>query len=255
MSSIYISMSAWREILARTLDGYEAQDNVSPQWLVNPATRRRLKLDRYYPDAHIAIRFTGLTAKGQKRASDWEALEAEQRDQTRTELCKMNGVQLAVISPDEEPLKQIDRYISALSSANRLSEESRAGKRGTRTRNPLRKALSGASDLRSRIAKNPEQMMANLAECWRDRETGIASALQQPSLTNGTNGTGAKRRATKFKAFNAGTPVTHDRFGAGTITAVSGDGEEATVSIDFGGDQSRTFLISLVEGKLSKRKL
>lgn len=29
MSSLYLSMSAWREILARTLDGFEAQDNVA----------------------------------------------------------------------------------------------------------------------------------------------------------------------------------------------------------------------------------
>ncbi|MBV7330268.1 hypothetical protein KFU94_18870 [Chloroflexi bacterium TSY] len=98
MSSLYLSMSAWREILARTLDGFEAQDNVSPEWLINPATRRRLKLDRYYPEAGIAIRFAGLTAKGQKRQSDWEILEAEQRDQTRIELCKLHGVHLAIMT-------------------------------------------------------------------------------------------------------------------------------------------------------------
>ena len=64
--SIPLAMNAWREILARIFDGFKAQDNVSPEWLINPATRRRLKLDRLYPDAGVAIRFAGLTAKGQR---------------------------------------------------------------------------------------------------------------------------------------------------------------------------------------------
>ena len=254
MSSIFILMGAWREILARTLEGYTVQHNVSPEWLVNPATRRRLKLDLYYPDAHLAVRFAGLTAKGQRRQSDWEQLEAEQRDQTRAELCRLNGVHLAVISTAEEPVKQIDRFIRALSSAGKLDEEFRAGKRSKRTRKSLARALSIASDLRSRIAKNPDQMMANLAESWRDREAGIATELQQSSLANQANGSGAKRKARKFKTFEVGTPVTHKRFGEGTIIGVSGVGEEATVSIDFGDEQARTFLISLVADKLRKQK-
>ena len=47
MSSTYLAISAWREILARIFTGFDEQDNVSPAWLVNPATNRRLKLDRY----------------------------------------------------------------------------------------------------------------------------------------------------------------------------------------------------------------
>jgi hypothetical protein len=43
---MYTEMNAWREILARTFDGFFEQDNVSPEWLINPATKRRLKLDQ-----------------------------------------------------------------------------------------------------------------------------------------------------------------------------------------------------------------
>ncbi len=99
MHSIPLAMNAWREVLSRIFEEFTAQDNISPDWLINPATRRRSKLDRYYPDAGVAIRFTGLTAKGQGRQSDRDALETEQRDQTRVELCRMNGVQLAIINP------------------------------------------------------------------------------------------------------------------------------------------------------------
>ena len=96
---MYVEMNAWREILARIFEGFTEQDNVSPAWLINPATKRRLKLDKYFPEATIAIRFIGLTAKGQGRQSDWEVQETEQRDQTRVELCRINGVQLVLIDP------------------------------------------------------------------------------------------------------------------------------------------------------------
>ena len=80
MSGIYLNMNAWQEIQARIFEGFTIQSNVSPAWLINPATRRKLKLDRLYPEAAIAVRNVGLTAKGQGRQSDWELLEEQQRD-------------------------------------------------------------------------------------------------------------------------------------------------------------------------------
>ncbi len=76
------------KFLLECLSALPPRDNVSPDWLVNPATRRKLKLDIYFVEAGVAVRFVGLTAKGQARQSDWEVLEAEQRDQTRAELCR-----------------------------------------------------------------------------------------------------------------------------------------------------------------------
>ena len=64
MSGIYLNMNAWQEIQARVFEGFTVQSNVSPNWLINPATRRKLKLDQYYPEAAIALRNVGLTAKG-----------------------------------------------------------------------------------------------------------------------------------------------------------------------------------------------
>ena len=65
MANLYVALNSWREMLARILKDFTAQENVSPEWLVNPATKRRLKLDLYYPEASLAFRFVGLTAKGQ----------------------------------------------------------------------------------------------------------------------------------------------------------------------------------------------
>ena len=247
MSSMFLTMSAWREILARTLNDFDGQDNVSPDWLINPATRRKLKLDRYYPDAGIAVRFVGLTAKGQKRQSDWEALEIEQRDQTRAELCRANGVQMVIIDPVDDPVKQVDNFVSLLSRASRVMAQSEQPDKVKKKLMPaLSKARSRLNELRSMIAKNPEQMMANLAESWRDRETGIATELQKASVVNN----GSTKRKRKAKSFSADQRVRHDRFGEGTITGIMGEGEEATLSILFDAAEERTFLASLVQDKL-----
>lgn len=243
MSGIYLSMNSWREILARVFEGFTEQPNVSPEWLVNPATRRRLKLDLYYPEAEFAVRFVGLTAKGQRRQSDWEALEEQQRDQNRAELCRLHGVQLLLVDPLEDPVKQLDTLTSLLTRSSRvLAQSDRPNKVKTRWMPALAEARSRASSLRSRIVKNPEQMMANLAEAWRDRELG-ADAAPEPLP--------APAAITLNPADLAvGQRVHHEKFGPGVITAVDGDGAEATVSILFDAAQERTFLIAYVQDKL-----
>lgn len=176
-------MNAWREILARTLGNFEGQDNVSPPWLVNPATKRRLKLDRYYPNAGIAVRFVGLTAKGQKRQSDWDLMEEEQRNQTRAELCKMNHVQLALIEPTDEAIKQIDRFLRTLVAAHRhLNELKRPNRYQREAARLLQQARLRTSELRSMVNRNPEQALANLAESWREREAGLLASLAAPAV-------------------------------------------------------------------------
>jgi len=172
---MYLQMNAWREILARILGEFHAQQNVSPKWLINPATRRRLKLDLLYEDAGIAVRFVGLKAKGQRRQSDWEHMEEEQRDQTRVELCRLNGVQLAVIEPADEIERQLDKFTKVLSKASRVmaqSDSTTAEKSAAMEK--LRVARREAESLYSLVRKKPEQMMANLAESWRTRRPSLS---------------------------------------------------------------------------------
>ncbi|MBI3959736.1 MAG: hypothetical protein HY328_13080 [Chloroflexi bacterium] len=248
--STYLYMNAWREILARGFDGQEMQLNVTPEWLVNPATRRRLKLDYLFPGIDVAVRFTGLTAKGQGRRSDWEALEDEQRDQTRVELCKEHGVQLAVIDPADDPVKQMDGLLTVLSRASRVvaqGDKERAAKK--KAMNDLAKVLKETTRIRTNLAQKPEQTLATLAESWRDREAGISTELQQSSTLAQTNANGAKA-ARKFKQLDAGQRIAHSHFGVGVIIAVDGEGAEMRISILFDGDRERTFLAALVVDKL-----
>lgn len=250
MSGVYLAISAWREILARTLDGFESQNNVSPDWLINPATKRKLKLDRYYPDLAIAIRFVGLTAKGQKRQSDWEVLETQQRDQTRAELCKMNGIQLAILDPLEDPVKQLDRYSRIIHKAHEIASESpRPKKRVTQ----LNKAKRTLSDLRGRLSKNPDQVLASLAESWRDRETSMAASLQAAGADTLKSTKSSAKKIKALKSLSVDQRVEHNRFGVGVITNI-GEDADPMISILFDGAEQKTFLASLVLDKLGVLK-
>jgi len=239
---MYTEMNAWREILARTFDGFFEQDNVSPEWLINPATKRRLKLDKYYPDAGLAIRFIGLVAKGQRRQSDWEVMETENRDETRVELCRQHGVQLVLIDPVDEVRKQLDQLLQALTRASRTLAQSQSTLAHKQKWMPaLHEARSRATRLYSSLNKNTEQMMATLAESWRDREAGLALELQAAPAP-------LPARKGPAVTFTVGQRVHHERFGAGTITQLSEDGK---LSISFDGSQERTFGIEFVQDKLT----
>lgn len=239
---MYVEMNAWREILARIFEGFTEQDNVSPAWLINPATKRRLKLDKYYPEVGVAIRFIGLTAKGQGRQSDWEVLETEQREQTRVELCRQYDVQLVLVDPADDPLKQLDNLSQLLVRASRVLAQ---GDRSVKEKQQWMPALSTARDraakVRTLLNKSTEQMMGNLAESWRDREAGrVAQLASEPTQAKPT-----KKRRNLFNFVN-GQRVCHDHFGEGVITKVEND----SISILFDASQERTFATELVQEKL-----
>jgi hypothetical protein len=239
---MYTEMNAWREMLARIFEGFLEQDNVSPEWLINPSTRRRLKLDKYYPDAGIAIRFVGLVAKGQRRQSDWEVMETENRDETRVELCRQHGVQLVLIDPVDDPRKQLDQLLQALTRASRVLAQGQATLQHKQKWMPaLHEARSRATRLYNSLGKNIEQLMATLSESWRDREAGLALELQTGPMP-------LPSRNISAMTYTVGQRVQHERFGAGTITQFS---EEGKLSISFDGSQERTFAAELVQDKLT----
>lgn len=245
---MYLVMNAWREILARIFSEFDEQNNVSPEWLVNPATKRRLKLDVYYPDVGVAIRFIGLTAKGQGRQSDWEVLETEQRDQTRAELCRVKGVQLVTLDPNDDPLKQLDNLLNLLARASRLLAQSdRPAIHKQQWMPALGAARERGTKLRTLLARNPEQMMATWAESWRDRESGLLAAPSSapPPLKKTT------AKTNKLPTFQTGQRVRHERYGDGVITNVIATNGDTTISILFDAAQERSFLAALVQDKLT----
>nr|HMN28962.1 hypothetical protein [Caldilineaceae bacterium] len=175
--------------------------------------------------------------------SDWELLETEQRDETRAELCRLNGVQLVLIDAEEDPVKQMDALVRTLSRASRLLAQSdRPARDKQRWMPALNSAREAALDLRGRLSKAPQQMLTNLAESWRDRELALSNQTMMP-LPMPTGGVGP--------SFAVGQRVRHERFGDGIITALRTEQSDVTLTILFEASQERTFLASLVQDKLT----
>ncbi|HSN73494.1 MAG TPA: hypothetical protein VL334_00225 [Anaerolineae bacterium] len=239
-----LNIMAWREILARTLQGFAVEFDVSPAWLVNPATKRRLKLDQLYPQAGLAVRFVGLTAKGQPKQSDWELQEDALRDQTREELCRQHGVELFLLDPDHpHPSEQLQHLRTILSRLSRTLAQSDRPDQDKLMVMPLLAEARGRLDEVTRRIKHPEDL-ALFAELWRDRETAtIVAAAQPPAPSAGI-------KSMRPLRLDAGARVAHARFGPGMVEAVTPDGGDSQITILFDRGEQRTFLASLVSDKL-----
>ena len=244
MTSSAVTLMAWREILARAMEGFEVRENISPDWLVNPATRRRLKLDQLYPQVGLAVRFVGLTARGQRRQSDWELLEEEERNVTRSELCRLHGVELLLLDlHSSQPKQQLQRLRTALSRCSRLLAQ---GSRSDSEKAALMPQLAAARrrlDGVIRQVRQPEDL-ALYAELWRDREAALVTDAQQATAPR-------TKQDSPLPRMQQGQLVQHARFGPGTVTAVDGTVDDPLITIQFQDGSQRTFLASLVADKLS----
>ena len=196
--------------------GFAEQDNVSPEWLVNPATRRRLKLDKYYPEAGVAVRFLGLAAKGQGRQSDWEVLENEQRDQTRADSAAKTACSWSRWTPDDM-VKQLDGLLSNLARASRAMAQSKQPDAfKTQWIPALAAARDRAEKLRPLIIKNPEQMEGESGRCLAGPGGRDHGRTAQPGQQ--------RRRPAKPNApagpllLAPGQRVRHIRYGDGVVT-------------------------------------
>jgi hypothetical protein len=173
-------------------------------------------------------------------------LENEQRDQTRVELCRQNGIQLATLDPADEMLKQLDGLLSVLARASRtLAQGPQPAKYKAEWMPALASARDRAEKLRGLILKNPDQMLANLAEGWRDREAGTALELRSPEPA-------PNQPPSKPLLLAPSQRVRHIKFGDGVVTRIDGAGDEAQVYILFDGvGDERRFQANLIYDKLA----
>ncbi|MFG3306407.1 DNA helicase PcrA [Streptomyces wuyuanensis] len=74
--------------------------------------------------------------------------------------------------------------------------------------------------------------------------SGIASALSSSRSRSGPSGFATRRTTDKpVIALAVGDRVTHDQFGLGTVTAVTGSGADAQATIDFGDTKPKRLLL------------
>ncbi|MGC8838576.1 MAG: hypothetical protein ACP5UM_09185 [Anaerolineae bacterium] len=236
-------VNAWREVLARVFEGVSVQENVTPSWLTNPETGRRLKLDLLYPEIGLAVRFRGLQGQRVRRLSEEEKALEEQREGKRAELCEKAGVQLVVIDVVEgEPravFKDLRAALSAAASAVARSNEPHARKTALMEQIALCKKT--CDDLARRIRDLHD--LAVYAELWEDRLYAAyagSPTAEEPSLPRIT--------------YRKGMPVWHATYGPGEVVAVEPEGGETYVTVRFQASQrERRFAASLVQDKLLPR--
>jgi len=236
----YTTINAWREILARVFDGFLVRLDETPEWLINPETRRRLKLDLVYPELGLAVRFVGLRGANQRgRVSLEEEQQQQVRDAARAEVCREHGIRLVTIDVlGSEPKTTLHELRLALSDVSR-----RLNRTAPRTRQQselverLAQARSRLEGIAARL-RTPEQLQT-YAELWLDR----AYTPVEPHLAPQA---GRLPRA----AFRPGLAVRHATFGAGVVESVHDEANDQLVTVRFADGSQRTFAASLVGDKL-----
>jgi hypothetical protein len=234
------TLFAWREVLARIFDGFPAQENVTPPWLVNPTTKRQLKLDLLYPDAGTAVRFVGLMGQRKTRLSDQEVAETAARDDNRAQLCRQQGLTLVVIDPEgADPRAVLKEVANALSSASRaLAQSQRPDTEKAKQMPQLAVARRRCEDFLTRIRRVED--LALYADLWRDREATVVSATQKVEPPP----------AVPQHDYRPGEWVRHTVYGAGNVVRVEPRPDDTYITVRFVTAGERTFAARLAADKL-----
>ena len=231
-------VNGWREVLTRIFAGFDVDVNVIPDWLINPDTGRRLKLDCLYPQVGVAVRFVGLEGTGRKhRKSDEEVAEENAREDARAAVCRDHGVVLISINPDDEPRQGLRNLEMGLARAASQLARSPAPQDYKQQFMPmLSQARARAGEFTNRLT-TPEKL--NLyAEMWWDRQAALAAQapVQAPSAPQ--------------RDYEIGMDVEHTRFGYGRVVAVEPESSDVKVTVEFTDTSVRSFYASLVGDKL-----
>ena len=234
-------VNGWREVLARIFEGFDAELNVSPEWLINPDTNRRLKLDYLYRDINVAVRFVGLEGREQRRRkSDQEAEQEQEREDAREVVCREHGVVLVSIDAEDEPKNALRRIETSLSRATaQLAQNGGVSHARKQALMPLLSQARRRSGEFTTKLTVPERL-GIYAEMWYERQANLAA--QAPD---------AKKASGPPPAFRQGMDVYHQRFGAGQIAEITAEGKDMNITVNFMDGSTRTFLASLVADKLS----
>ena len=229
---IWILTNAWREIFARIFADIETTFNVTPEWLINPATNRRLKLDMLYPELDLAVRIEGLQGKNRRqRPSLDEEIQQQIRDKARIEICRQHGIELIVIdmlADDPKPLFQdIDMRLGR--AGERLSHSALAAK--------VREARATAATIGRRVKTFSD--IKPYADLWEDRQYKLADpvTVSTPPSSAAIN-------------FTEGTAVEHTAFGPGVIVAIAPNEGDPILTVDFITAGQKSLIASLVGDKL-----
>ncbi|HEX9115607.1 MAG TPA: hypothetical protein VGA61_06030 [Anaerolineae bacterium] len=234
-------VNGWREVLERLFAGFKIEYGVMPEWLVNPDTHRRLKLDYLMPEVGVAVRFIGVDGGVRKRRkSDEEVAMDAAREDNREEVCREHGIVLLSIDPDGDPREALRHVETGLARATaRLAMGKMPQVQKQRLMPLLSTARQRTGDFSQRLT-SPEAVLG-YAELWWDRQAALAANAQPTPVS---------RPAFQYRT---GMAVSHERFGPGQVTAVQPDGKDIAVTVRFADASERTFYAGVVGDKLKPR--
>ena len=199
--------------------------------MVNPVTKRRLKLDLLYPHIGVAVRFEGLQGKKRRRRPSLEE-EAQQRirDEARAEVCRTHGIELVVINLiDNEPQRTFRDLDLCLSRARERSENEAFVRE-------ISQARTTAAGLARRINQLADLRL--YAELWEDRQYQFTTPAQTTTP------------AISPPSFAVGMEVDHIVFGPGVICAVTPSDDDTLLTVEFVKGDQKILMASLVADKL-----
>ncbi|RMF01927.1 MAG: hypothetical protein D6768_09495 [Chloroflexi bacterium] len=225
--------NGWRELFARIFAGMTPQVNVLPEWLVNPATNRRLKLDLLYPEINVAVRFEGVRQRGQRvrRLSLEEEVQVQLREDARVTVCRQHGIELVVVDVTDGRIGRVFRQIdTALSRAARRTSSAAL-------RQQISQARQTASELSARVKSLSDLRL--YADLWADREYRLTTPEPSPELP-----------PAPAVEFSPGMAVEHTLFGAGVVVQTTPANGDTLITVDFADAGQKTLAASLVGGKL-----
>ena len=165
--------AAWLEIVEQILGKFHTVDNATPDWLVDPESGRRLKLDKLYPELGIAIRFKGLLGASRSRDLDeMELMDEAIHDEIRARLCHKASIALVVVDADSDaPGRALAEMHTALSAATRRIAQRRVAQEAKSALLP-RVAFAKTACRRIMNAVSSPQDLLPYAQAWEDRQFG-----------------------------------------------------------------------------------
>ena len=226
--------NSWREIFARIFEDVETQFNVSPKWLVNPATNRRLKLDMLYPDIGVAIRLEGLQGKQRRRRPSLEE-EAQQRARAdaRVRISEEHNIALILVDvATGKPGTVFQQIDAALSRAGQRVENDELLRK-------IKSARTTAATLSYKI--KDIRGLKLYADLWEDRRYRLTEPAQ------------AVTPISPIISYVAGMEVEHTIFGPGVVVSSTPSNGDTLVTVDFVTAGQKTLAASLVGDKLLPR--
>lgn len=236
-----ININAWREIIARIFEGFKETPNIVPDWLVNPATNRKLKLDLLYPEIGLAVRFEGLKVKGQSsRLTLDEEIQEREREEARLEVCREHGITLATLQLSTAEISEIFQTLeTAMSRASRLLAQNQQLAPASKSAlvEKLSRARGKAAQLKREITT--EQALSTYSALWYDRQFKLEQEIP------------AHQPAKPALKLAKGMEVEHSHFGAGVVVAVTPGENDTLITIDFFQAGQRTFMAGLLGDKIT----